>query len=247
MTPIAFLENIMSRPTLCLLLLTAFCCLCAAEKDPRLQAFQQALQTSDYTQKKQAAQALMGVADDDAVYAALVKAAQDRQLKRVGLRLLRQRSGLQPATGDNPGYPGFPSKDTPSGWQTWNQARLEEKRQKAELAAAKQAAEEAKATAEKATEIAEHGPDEGESADTEESATAAIDPEEAAQQPAGGEPEGSIDRIIFTDGSILMGSIIAKRIDLDGDLTSLTIRHLQGGGEEDIEAHLIARIEEDVR
>jgi hypothetical protein len=213
-------------------------------QDPRIGTFDQTLQTNDYTAKKQALRRVMAVDDDDAVYAALVRAAQDRQMETFALSLLRQRSGLQPATGSggNPGYPGFPATDTPGGWAAWNQARLEEQRKEAELAAAKELAQEAKVQAAQAKELATDSATAEAASDTSSVATT---PADRTQRPP--EAAGTLDRVIFTDGSILLCYIIAKRIDLDGDLTSITIRHRQGGGEEDIDAAIIARVEEDVR
>lgn len=56
-----------------------------------------------------------------------------------------------------------------------------------------------------------------------------------------------LDRVFLADGSILRCYVLTKRTDLEGRLTSVKIAHRDGGGEEVIDAALIARIEEDVR
>lgn len=82
-------------------------------------------------------------------------------------------------------------------------------------------------------------------------AATSADPE--AELPEHLQPEpatskyGKLDRLFFTDGSILRCYVVTKRTDLEGKLTSVKIIHKDGGGEEIIDAAVLARIEEDIQ
>ena len=239
------------------ILLLSCCLLTAAEVDKRVAALDAALQTSDYHAKKRAVDALAGVKDDDQVYDALIRALGDRQLDRVARNALQSRSGLKQSStkGGNPGYPGYPTTNDAAGWREWNNARKQELKTQEEIKAAQEqadkAAKEAAAAQEQAKEASEQpeGSEiaEGtESSEATESSTSSIatDSGENTNVP---EMSDQLDRIIFSDGSVLVCYITAKRIDLQGNLTSVSVRHRNGGGEEDIEARIIVRIEEDIR
>jgi len=230
----------------CLLLLAA-CCLSAHAADA-VQHFKQAMSSDNAYEKRDAIRALAASsAEDDVVLPLLVDAIGDRQAGRFAVPALRSRTGLHPPQGeDSGGYPGYPRDDTQSAWRTWLRAREAEQQREQELEEALRTAEEAKEEA-KAAKAAAEGEDEdaegegvaeGEDQDAEE---------EAEEQPEASGPRERLDRIFFTDGSILRCYVVLKRKDLSGNLTSVRILHQDGGGEEIIDAELISRIEEDYR
>ncbi len=93
-------------------------------------------------------------------------------------------------------------------------------------------------------------------ADERAAAIAALAVAAASSEPGAPLPEhlkptqsskyGQLDRLFFTDGSILRCYVLTKRTDLEGNLTSVRIIHRDGGGEEIIDAAVVARIEEDI-
>ncbi|MDA3962366.1 MAG: hypothetical protein PF961_16385 [Planctomycetota bacterium] len=184
---------------------------------------------------------------------------------------LRPSSGR----GENQGYPGYPVTDDAAGWSSWLQQRKRAEAEAAKLKEALETAEEAKEVAEavKAKVQALDLDGDGLISDAEQTAADESDADGdgklnesekkaaatafAAASGAGAEvPEhlkpqvegryGKLDRVFFTDGSILRCYVITKRTDLQGRLTSVKIAHRDGGGEEIIDATLVARIEEDI-
>ncbi|MFW5845084.1 MAG: hypothetical protein ACOCXJ_02550 [Planctomycetota bacterium] len=224
----------------------------AADQDAVLERYRRVMAGSDYQAKREAVTSLAALPDDDRAYPALIQALGDRQAKEAAIRALRQRSGLQPARsrGGNTGYPGYPAADTPSAWSTWNQARRQEQQTQA-------AVEEARSLALAAQAEAKETGAEDPAGDADDQAEADAGPsgDDEAQEDGRPPPRSSVpaerlgppDRIFFKDGSILIGHVTVQRRDLTGQLTSVHVVHTGGGGEEDIDAELISRIEEDIR
>jgi hypothetical protein len=241
------------RMFLLLLLLVTTQALRAAEA-PQVATFTTAMAGQDFQAKRAAISSLSSVKDDEVVYKLLIGAVADRQSSKLAIQALRSRSGLQPSSvkGGNTGYPGYPADDSAGAWGAWNQARKAELEAKAKLAEALAKAEEAKRKAEnpdgEATEPGaegETGTEGGEAGEGGEGGEGALTTTQAAI-PA--ELLGKLDRIFFKDGSILVGYITVYRRDMTGRLTSIHIVHgnQAGGGEEDVEAELISRIEDDI-
>ena len=259
---------------LLLVLLATTCCLSLPAADV-LNEFKSAMSGSDAQAKKQAISALANSSlSDDEVLPLLVNAAGDRQGGRYAIPALRKRTKLSP--GPNPtGYPGYPTSDDRSGWSQWLSERTKVKAEEKKLTEALAKAEEAEKKAEQAKavvtavdldgdgEISEAEQAASQSADTngdgilsEEETAAALaalsgeagaDQAPVAEAPRQEDTFGKLDRLFFTDGSILRCYIMTKRTDLNGQLTSLRIVHRDGGGEEIIDAAVIARIEEDIQ
>ena len=222
-----------------LFLLTLFLCAVlaplAAADSAAASAFSQAMGAEDYTAKKRAMQELIGLPkdQDDTVLTLLVGAVEDRQIGRTAVSALRSRTGLSPgASRSGSGYPGYPSDDSASAWQAWLAARKAEMDIKAK----------AKELEKKIEKIAE-----------KEKVAAAQDPEAVTADPRA--PQnlpaptdlGGLDRIHFANGSTLLGYIISRRADAEGNLVSIRVAHPDGAGEESIIAELIARIDEDIQ
>jgi len=243
---------------LCLLVACLLTAVLAAADTVR--EFKRAMAGNDAQEKRDAIQALArSSADDDTVLPLLIQAAGDRQGKRWAIPALRQRTGLQPgrSRGDNTGYPGYPSDDTQSGWSRWLTSRNQALAEEAKVEEALEKAEEARETAEDAKNLVTAVDLDGDGRINEAEEAAAQ--EAAGDGEAGGDetgeneaasPEasefGKLDRLFFTDGSILRCYVMTRRTDLDGKLTSVRIVHKGGGGEEIIDAEVIARIEEDI-
>jgi hypothetical protein len=197
--------------------------------DDPVEAFKEAMAGQDSTAKKQAIRALSG--DEKVVMPLLIAAVGDRQVGDIAKDALRGRTGLKPASGDggNPGYPGFPRSDTAAGWTEWYNA--------------KQTAEKAKQELEKLQ--AQVQTLEEKTAEPVEGAPAPVEEEAPVEQVRS--DLGKLDRLFFTDGSSKLCYILFKREDLDGKMTSVRIVHRDGAGEEQIDAAVITRIDEDVQ
>ena len=173
-----------------------------------------------------------------------------------------------------PGYPTSDSAAGWSQWlSARKKAQEEEAKLQSALETAEEAKEEAKEA--KAAVAAVDLDGDGEISDAETAACTAADADEdgtlnedelaaasaALAAATSGDPEaelpdhlkpetqsryGKLDRLFFTDGSILRCYIMTKRTDLKGQLTSVRIIHKDGGGEEIIDASVVARIEEDI-
>jgi hypothetical protein len=200
-----------------------------AEDDP-VEAFKEAMAGQDSTAKKQAIRGLSG--DEKVVMPLLIAALGDRQVGDIAKSALRDRTGLKPATGDggNPGYPGYPRSDTAGGWTEWYNAKITAEKAKQDL---EKLQEQVKTLEEKTAEP------------VEEQAAAATGEEAPVEQVRS--DLGKLDRLFFTDGSSKLCYILFKREDLDGKVTSVRIVHRDGAGEEQIDAAVITRIDEDVQ
>lgn len=198
--------------------------------------FNEAMATQDNAAKKRAIQGLLGLPkdQDDVLLPLLVKAVDDRQAGSSAISALRSRTGLQPASGrgGNSGYPGYPSADTAAGWNAWLAAR------KADLDLKNKAKELEKKIEKLADKVDPDQPDDDTSASTGDSRT--------PQKLPPPTDLGGLDRIHFANGSTLLGYIISKRTDAEGQLVSIRVVHRDGAGEESISAELIARIDEDI-
>jgi len=240
----------MLRTLMCLLLTCGCACVSAADA---VEQFKDAMAGDDYQAKKTAISRLASVQDDDQAYSLLISALSDRQAQRLAVEALRRRSGLSAPRGQGArtGYPGYPGSDDASGWSAWNNKRKEELADKAAIEEAKQVAEEAKKAAEAATEQAEKGEedeavDNGETAEGDDTEGPTITAEADVDVEGYNAHWGKLDRIIFNDGTIMIGYVTVKRRNLTGQLTSIHVVHKDGDGEEDIDASLITRVQEDI-
>lgn len=224
------------------LLLLASAALGAADWDQA----QRDLASDDFPVRRRGLEVIASERDLDKALPALVGLVGDRQLGELAIQALRRRTGLSPAQGRgrNPGYPGYPTEDSSGAWSAWLRARNQAAADKAaqerltELEAQMDAAEAAKAAEADAAADDKQATDD-EAAQPEDAPGAAPRAEQRAL--------GKLDRIFFRDGSILLAHVVTRRTDLDGNLTSVRIVHRDGGGEENIDAALIVRIEEGVR
>jgi len=198
---------------------------------PTIAAFTTAMGGQDMQAKKKAMQALVG--EDDVILPILVSALGDRQVGEFALESLRARTGLTPPTNKRvggPGYPGYPKDDSASSWSGWLAERTKAVEQEKLL-------EELKNKDDKKPEAKT-----GQTTSTEETATTST--------PKTTVPDadlGTIDRVILKTGGALRCYILSKRTDADGNIISIRIAHPDGGGEEVLQADLIARLEEDVK
>ncbi len=188
-------------------------------------------------------QALLNLSGDETILFPLaIQALNDRSTKNAAISKLQQLSGLSPNKGEggNPGYPGYPKSNTAGAWSNWYKQHKKKIDEKQELKDMKKKIDEQDKPTD---ETAEENGGEGEIL-TEDALgeTAALN-----QQPQENVAYlGQLDRVIFTDGSLLKCYITVERHDLNGTLTSIHIVHRNNGGEEDIEAAIIARIEKDI-
>jgi hypothetical protein len=225
-----------------LLALSLSCGACAA--DP-LSDLSTALGGDDFEAKRAAIQAVTGLPkdQDEKVLDALVRALGDRQAKAIAADALRSRAGVaKPKPGfPGGGYPNHPSQDTPAEWgkwvAMWKKDQTESKRIK-DLEKKAKEAEEKEAQKKKEAEDAAKKPADGTAAATDANAikTAQV---EAIQ--------GVRCRVHFRNGGSQVYALIAKRTDADGNLLSVRVAHLDGGGTEVLSADIIVRIEEDVK
>ncbi len=197
--------------------------------------FSTAMGSEDYTAKKKAMQELISLPkdQDDAVLSLLVGAVDDRQIGKTAISALRSRTGLSPgASRGGSGYPGYPADDSAGAWQAWLTARKAEMDLKAK----------AKELEKKIEKVAEKV----KAADPSNPEGVTADPRAPQNLPAPTDL-GGLDRIHFVNGSTLLGYIISRRTDAEGNLVSIRVAHPDGAGEESIVAELIARIDEDIQ
>lgn len=230
--------------TSCLLAFSLGGSLVAADDDAANAAiaeFNDALSGSDLGAKRAALSAVTALGKDYEVQVleALQRGAQDRQLQRHALQAFISRTG---ARGLSSGARMDANLRAMSTYIAEAKRTAEIESQVSELAAEN----------ERLTEQVEGGG----TTEAGTSAPAATDPENTVavgRVTHGGssaraeEQAGQLDRILFNDGGMLLAYIVSKRVDLDGNLTSIRIMHRDGAGEETLDAHLISRIEEDIR
>lgn len=207
----------------------------AAADSAAATAFSQAMGSEDYAAKKKAMQELIGLPkdQDDTVLALLVGAVDDRQIGKTAISALRSRTGLSPGSsrGSGGGYPGYPADDSAGAWQAWLTARKAEMDIKAK----------AKELEKKIQKVAEK-----EKTDAISSPDGVTNDPRAPQNLPTPTDLGGLDRIQFLNGSTLLGYIISRRTDAEGQLVSIRVAHRDGAGEESITSDLIARIDEDI-
>ncbi|MHC5067690.1 MAG: hypothetical protein ACYTF0_03770 [Planctomycetota bacterium] len=220
--------------------------LCAADASAD---FRKAMAGNDAQAKREAIRALASSGlDSNEVIDLLIPAVSDRQASREAITALRRASGVQPAASSrrNAGYPGYPTDDSSAAWSAWFSAKRQQEQQQADLAAAQEALTAAQADI---AASAQAGTQAGAEAGTEGTATSeASGGESTTSAPVISDEAlyGHIDRIYFTDGSMLRCYILTKRVDLSGNITSMRVAHRKGGGEETIDATVILRFEEDI-
>lgn len=199
----------------------------AADAAEAIKALQTAMGKQDATAKKKALAVLgdKSVGKDDDVLPLLVSAVGDRQAAEFAVAALRRRTGLVPSPNRGAGgYPAYPPEDTAAAWGTWLSER----------------------TKAKAIEDALKKKDEKPAAEPEAAPVAEAAPAAPKAAPVVDPDLGAIDRVIFTSGGALRCYVLSKRSDSDGHLISVRIAHVDGGGEEVLQADLIARLEEDI-
>lgn len=207
----------------------------AAERpSAAVESFAAAMGGQDATVKKEALQALISpdAGSDDVILPLLVQALADRQVGDLAITALRARTGLQAPSNKRlggPGYPGYPKDDSPSSWSGWLSERNKAKEQEKLLKALKDKDKKPEDTGDRPTTDEPPGP-------IVPSRTPVVDAD-----------LGSIDRVILKTGGALLCYVLSKRTDVDGNLISIRIAHPDGGGEEVLQADLIARLEEDVK
>lgn len=206
--------------------------------DKTVEKYQKVLSGNDSAAKKKAVSALASGGDDADRMPALIAAARDRQVSKFALEALQRRTGLKPAMGSRAGsgYPGHPASNSAGGWSTWWDSKKAEEAQKQEMEDIKQKAKEAEEKAQAALD----GEEEEEDGEEEEEVL------KKKKEIPDHEKYGSLDRIIFKSGNLMMCYIVSKQVDLDGQLTSIDIVHRNGAGEESISAELIASIDENI-
>ena len=184
-------------------------------------AFNKAFSSEDFQAKRAAIRTMQDRASgpDREVIPLLIGKLGDRQGTDLLVQALKSRGGS-----------GTPNSQDPAEWQAWLATK-----QPVWEAAAKKAAEDAAKKAATAAMAANQG---GE--------TAPAAPPGERRTPALPDDLGTADRIIFRDGSSLVCYILARRLDTEGNLSSIRVIH-PGGGEETLKADIISRIEEDVR
>lgn len=194
---------------------------------PEVTAFQQAMSGTDAGAKKSAARALSSksVGKDADVFPLLVAAISDRQGGEAAVEALSSRAGKTPVGGTY--RIGIDPMKVQAAWQTW----LDDWKKSQEIKKLEKKIE---------NKLDAVGT-------TPTTAPTETKPSEKTTPPAPAEDLGKIDRIIFKAGGSLLGYIMSKRTDAEGNLVSVRIVHPDGAGEETIAAGLISRIEEDIR
>ncbi len=238
-----------------------------ADDDDVVTQFREAMTTQNAQRKQAAVAALTSLPDRDQAYTLLLQATEDRQTRRHAYAALATISGVSARSRPDSrgqigsGYPEHPEHNSPQAWAQWVAAWRQEQAEKRRMAELQQAVAEAQAAAEKALQEAQNDaaeksaednghdqddddPDSDEDVDQDKSADNDDDDAGTSDQTAKQRP---LDRIIFTNGGTMLCHVITRRIDLDGQLTSVVIEHRDGGGREVIDAALIARIEEGAR
>jgi hypothetical protein len=206
----------------------------AEEPSSAIAAFNAAMGGQDAVAKKKAVQGLVAkdAGSDDVVLPLLIQALGDRQVGDQALTALRSRTGLQAPTNKRvggPGYPGYPADDSAGSWSAWLAARTKALEQEKLLKAMKD------------NDKPKEQPKKGDEQPAGE--TIVVKP-----KPTQSDPDlGSMDRVILKTGGALLCYVLSKRTDADGNLISVRIAHPDGGGEEVLQADLIARLEEDVK
>jgi len=221
-------------------------------------AFQRAMASQSSDDKRRAIAALASGGDDGEALPLLISALGDRQANTAAIDALRARTGLTPPKNRAAasGYPGYPGSDGAGDWQAWLTARTSEKDKDAKLKELQQLAEEAKTKAEEAKAEAEGkgkkpeagavepklGPDGKPLPEVADGDAVIAKPVLPPRSDLGG-----LDRITFRTGGSLVCYLMSKRFDIDGKLVSVRVIHTDEGGEETLNADLIARIDEDVQ
>jgi len=222
--------------TLILTILLAATGLGWAADAPSVAAFHTAMGGQDFQAKKQAMQALAG--DDSIILPLLVQALNDRQVGEFALQALRSRTGLAAPTNKRvggPGYPGYPQDDSSSSWSGWLADRTKAVEQEKLL---KELKDKANKKPDKTTAKPE---------DPNATPDVPANPDKQPKVAAIDTDLGTIDRVILRSGGALMCYVLSKRTDADGNLISIRVAHPDGGGEEVLQADLVARLEEDVK
>jgi hypothetical protein len=221
--------------TLIILAAILSCSLFAAED--AVANFKKAMSTQDQAEKKKAIQGLLALPaeQDDTVLTLLASAVGDRQASSSAVSALRSRTGMQPsAKRGSGGFPDYPPEDSSSAWNAWITAR------KADLDL-KKAAKDIEKKLEKIEQKIDPATDTSIPTDNESPNNRTV---KNLPPP---EDLGGLDRIHFVNGSTLIGYIVSKRTDAEGQLVSIRVVHRDAAGEESIAADLISRIDEDIQ
>jgi len=218
--------------------------------------FQAAMSGNDSDAKRDAIKALVSssAGDDDTVLPLLVQAVSDRQGHDTAVTALRDRTGLVPSPYSGQSrYPGYASGDNPADWNAWLTDRNQDMANRAKIAAAEKLAKDADKTAAKALKTADAAhakpsdaaattaPSDATTADTPGTTTTTADAADDKKQVP--DDLGTLNRVVFKNGSSLACYILTRRTDADGNLLTLRVVHPDGSGEETLDASLIARVE----
>lgn len=217
-----------------LLLLSAVLALPAADDGAALAALHQAFAGNDAQAKRAAVRALASktAGTDEQVLPLLVARVEDRQVGELVIQALRARTGLSTPVG-NEGSAEQPGRKA-AHWQAWLTKWQEKKKAEKDLEALKDKEK-------------EKGKDQPSPDAPVPAAGADSSDSQARTPPPPPDDLGRLDRIVFRNGGSLIAFVMSKRLDADGNLLSVRVVHPEGGGEEILQAALIARIEEDVR
>jgi len=224
-----------------------------------VQDFQAAMSGNDSDAKRDAIKALVSssAGDDDTVLPLLVQAVSDRQGHDAAVTALRDRTGLVPSPyAGQSRYPGYASGDNPADWNAWLADRTQDMQNRAKIAAAEKAAKDAEKTANKALKTADAAhakatdaakaagaPADATATTADAPGTATTTADAADDKKQVPDDLGSLNRVVFKNGSSLACYILTRRTDADGNLLTLRVVHPDGSGEETLDASLIARVE----
>ena len=224
-----------------------------------VQDFQAAMSGNDSDAKRDAIKALVSssAGDDDTVLPLLVQAVSDRQGHDAAVTALRDRTGLVPSPyAGQSRYPGYASGDNPADWNAWLADRTQDMQNRAKIAAAEKAAKDAEKTANKALKTADAAhakatdaakaagaPADATATTADAPGTATTTADAADDKKLVPDDLGSLNRVVFKNGSSLACYILTRRTDADGNLLTLRVVHPDGSGEETLDASLIARVE----
>lgn len=217
--------------------------------------FNTAMGGDDFQAKRNAIQAVAGMPKDqeEQCLELLIRAVSDRQGSETALAALRSRTGLQRPVGrmmQGSGYPNYPLTDDAAGWGLWLSGWKKDHDEKKKLADVEKKAKDLEKKTkelEKKEKDKKDGKDGGETTkegDGDKSETKTGD--KPATPIVEGE-KGPRCRIHFKNGGSKVYYMLAKRTDADGNLLSVRVAYMDGGGTEVLTADAIARLDEDVK
>lgn len=214
-----------------------------------LEDYATAMAGDDFQAKRAAIQAVASLPkdQDEKVLGLLVQAVGDRQSTEVALAALRARTGLQKPGGwvkRGSGYPNYPTTDDAAGWGAWLSGWKKDNDEKKKLSDVEKKAKELE---KKAKELEKKKDKKEGEADPAAAAGDQAKPEDKPRIAEVAVEKGPRCRIHFKSGGSKVYYLLAKRTDADGNLLSVRVSYMDGGGTEVLTADAIARIDEDVK